>query len=182
MSFIEHELVPFQAEILLGEKLLVLAPHPDDEVIGCGGLIALHIQERREVRTVLITDGGAANEPAGDAYLQKRRKESVAGLAILGSQEPKFLGIPDRLIGSRAEVLQKEIREQIIRYRPDLIVIPSPVEVHPDHLATARALHDLIQRSPEILGDLALCRLAFCEISQPFRPNVLVVITGVAEL
>ncbi len=181
MSFIEHELVPFKPEVLRGEKLLVLAPHPDDEIIGSGGLIAQHIRERREVRVVIITDGGAAG-PEGDAgYRQKRRVESIEGLQRLGATEPRFLGIPDREIADRSGELQRAIREELEQFRPDLVIVPSPLEVHPDHLAAARALSDLIQSSAMSLGDLALCRVAFCEISQPFRPNVLVDITDVAE-
>jgi LmbE family N-acetylglucosaminyl deacetylase len=56
-------------------SLLVLAPHPDDEVIGCGGLVAQHLRERREVRVVVATDGGAA----GDA--SARQEESRRGVS-----------------------------------------------------------------------------------------------------
>ncbi|HUF17037.1 MAG TPA: PIG-L family deacetylase [Thermoanaerobaculia bacterium] len=181
MSFIEHELVPFNPEVLRGEKLLVLAPHPDDEIIGSGGLIAQHIREKREVRVIVITDGGAAGPEGGEDYREKRRRESIEALAMLGVVAPRFLGIPDREIGTQSEQLQRAIREELEQFRPDLVVAPSPLEVHPDHLSTARALSDLIQTSAASLGELALCRVAFCEITQPFRPNVLVDVTDVAE-
>lgn len=181
MSYIEHTLMPFTPEAIRGEKLLVLAPHPDDEIIGCGGLIAQHVAEGRSVRTVIVTDGSAAGggDPAEDR--SRRESESIEGLRILGASAPRFLGIPDRQIESRSADLRNAIRAEILTFRPDLIVVPSPVEIHPDHTATARALSDLIQGAPELLGELALCRVAFCEISQPFRPNVLVDITDVAE-
>lgn len=181
MNFIEHELVPFEPEVLRGEKLLVLAPHPDDEVIGSGGLIAQHIRESRHVRVIVITDGGAAGPEGDEAYRETRRNESIAGLRMLGVTDVRFLGIPDRGIADHARELQSAIREELDGFRPDLVVVPSPLEVHPDHLSTARALSDLIQTSSAALGDLALCRVAFCEISQPFRPNLLVDITEVAE-
>lgn len=181
MSFIEHQLVPFEPEVLRGEKLLVLAPHPDDEVIGSGGLIAQHIRERRQVRVIVITDGGAAGPEGDESYREIRRNESIAGLRMLGVTDVRFLGIPDREIADHAIELQGSIREELDQFRPDLVVVPSPLEVHPDHLAAARALSDLIQSSAATLGEIALCRVAFCEISQPFRPNLLLDITEVAE-
>ncbi len=57
---IEAEAIPSEPAQLRGERLLVLAPHPDDEVIGCGGLVAQHLRERREVRVVVATDGAQA--------------------------------------------------------------------------------------------------------------------------
>src|SRR3954453_22266405 len=73
----EAEAIPYEPSRLRGERLLVLAPHPDDEVIGCGGLVAQHIREGREVRVVVATDGAQAGDAAA------RESESRRGLAIL---------------------------------------------------------------------------------------------------
>ena len=53
MPLPESEAIPYAANDLRGERLLVLAPHPDDEVIGCGGLLALHLRDGRQVRVVI---------------------------------------------------------------------------------------------------------------------------------
>jgi len=74
----EAEAIPYEPALLRGERLLVLAPHPDDEVIGCGGLIAQHLRENRAVRIVIATDGAAG----GDA--EAREAEARRGVAALG--------------------------------------------------------------------------------------------------
>jgi hypothetical protein len=88
---IEAEAIPYEPAQLRGERLLVLAPHPDDEVIGCGGLVAQHLRERREVRVVVATDGAQAGTP------MTREEESRSGLAVLGEVASiEFLRAPAR--------------------------------------------------------------------------------------
>lgn len=168
----EADAIPYEPALLRGERLLVLAPHPDDEVIGCGGLVALHLRERRAVRIVIATDGAEA----GAAIL--REQESRRGVERLGTAEVEFLRFPDRALGEEAG---PRLREELLAFRPDLIVVPSPVEIHPDHLALCRVFCELVQQDETLFADLALARVAFYEISQPFRPNAIVDITEVAE-
>jgi LmbE family N-acetylglucosaminyl deacetylase len=171
--FIEAEAIPYGPTPLRGERLLVLAPHPDDEVIACGGLIALHAADHRNVRVVIATDGSGAGDPS------VREEESRRGLARLGANiEVVFLGYTDRALGSDAA---DRLRGELLEFRPDLILVPSPVEIHPDHKALARLLIDLVHGDEAVFRELIASRIAFYEVSQPFRPNTLVDITAVAE-
>jgi LmbE family N-acetylglucosaminyl deacetylase len=170
---IEAEAIPYGPAQLRGERLLVFAPHPDDEVIACGGLIAQHRRENRVVRVVVVTDGAGA----GDAAV--REEESRRGLAkIDDSIELEFLRFPDRGLGDDAA---PRIREELATFRPDLVLVPSPVEIHPDHFALSRIFIETIQRDETLFADLAVARVAFYEVSQPLRPNAIVDITDVAE-
>ena len=184
MRFVEHDLIPFTAERMLGEKLLVLAPHPDDEVIGCGGLVALHVREGRRVHVLVATDGGEAErgEVPKQAFTALREAETDAGLAHLGAPPAEFLRIPDRSLEERTGEFQAALRDRLLQIRPDLLVLPSPIEIHPDHRALSIAAIELLQRDLELSGALALCRVAFMEITQPIRPTTLVDITDVATL
>jgi len=174
MPFVtEGEAIPYEPALLRGERLLVLAPHPDDEVIACGGLIALHLREGRAVRIVVVTDGAAQG---GNAPL--REEESRFGVAHLGAAELEFLRFPDRALDDTASGL---ILEQVLAFRPDLILVPSPVEIHPDHVALSRIFCELVQRDATLFAELAVARVAFYEVSQPLRPNAIVDITAVAE-
>jgi len=177
---IEAEAIPFEAAPLRGERLLVLAPHPDDEVIGCGGLIALHMGDRRAVRVVVATDGTKATGADGDghSYRDRREQECRRGLNLLGVTDIHFLRFPDRgLDGS----ISPRLQEHLAAFRPDLVCVPSPVEIHPDHLALSRAFCELVQNDQSLFADLATTRVAFYEVSQPLRPNALVDISSVAE-
>ncbi len=102
------------------DGLLVLAPHPDDETLGFGGLIHEYLARGKPVEVVVVTDGDAYCEAcqfwksgtlAGpvcdalelsnlateevDSFAEVRRGESLAAMAILGAGEPAFLGYPD---------------------------------------------------------------------------------------
>jgi LmbE family N-acetylglucosaminyl deacetylase len=170
---IEAESIPYEPALLRGERLLVLAPHPDDEVIGCGGLVAQHLRERRAVRVVIATDGAEG----GDASL--REEESRRGIATLGPAEVGFLRFADRTLG---DDVGPRIREQLLAFHPDLILVPAPGEIHPDHAALARAFVDVVQGDETLFAELAVARVAFYEVSQPLRPNAIVDISDVAEL
>lgn len=180
---VEADAIPFEPSRLRGERLLVLAPHPDDEVIGCGGLVAQHFVEGRQVRVVVATDGAAQG---GDAAA--REKESLAALAIAGgggggAQKPnvEFLRLPDRDLASRRDEFETRVAEVLREFRPDLILVASPVELHPDHLALGVAFCELIQRDGSLFAELAVAKVAFYEVGQPLRPNAIVDITDVAE-
>lgn len=170
----EAEAIPYQPALLRGERLLVLAPHPDDEAIGCGGIIAQHLREHRAVRIVIATDGAEG----GDATA--REEEARRGVAVLGNAELVFLGFRDRTLGDDAG---SRLREQLLDFRPDLVLVPSPVEIHPDHVALSRVFCETVQRDETLFADLAVTRVAFYEVSAPLpRPNSLVDITDVAEI
>src|SRR5687767_1091969 len=123
MDSSEHDHIPFQAASLRGEKLLVLAPHPDDEVIGCGGVLAQHAAERRRVHVVVASDGSAA-DPSQldlDQYRKTREAETNAGLATLGLGEAEFLRFQDRDLSRLSRELQNALRKLLDEHRPDLI-------------------------------------------------------------
>ncbi|HKO57564.1 MAG TPA: PIG-L family deacetylase [Thermoanaerobaculia bacterium] len=175
MPTVESEAIPYEPTRLRGERLLVLAPHPDDEVIGCGGVIAQHLAERRSVRVIVTTNGAQAGDAA------RREEESRRGLDLLGPAELRFLRFPDRGLLDAGDALADVLRNELVDFEPDLILVPSPVEIHPDHLALAQAFCALVQRDEALFAELAIARVAFYEVSQPLRPNAIVDISDVAE-
>lgn len=178
MASPESEAIPYEALNLRAERLLVLAPHPDDEVIGCGGVVFQHLREGREVRVAVATDGVEA-APGEDRDGYRARREEESRKALVGATFD-FFRFPDRALEQHADDLAARLRDVLDQLRPDLILVPSAIEIHPDHLALARCFCELIQRDPSLFADLAVTRVAFYEVGQPLRPNVLVDITGVA--
>ena len=159
----ESELVPYAPGELPGDPVLVLAPHPDDEVFGCGGFLALAADEDRRVTVTILTDGGAQGDPG------VRREESREAARRLGLPEPRFAGLADRSLEPDGEALLAALRSAIESVRPALVLLPSPAEIHPDHRAVALAVHALAVRGAIPPG----ARLACYEVSAMLRPNLL---------
>jgi LmbE family N-acetylglucosaminyl deacetylase len=193
---VEADAIPFDPARLRGERLLVLAPHPDDEVIGCGGLVAQHLAEGRSVRVVVATDGGQAGVAAtredesrralallcgaGNPAGEGKAAGGIAGATLSGATLD-FLAFPDRELAAHRDELSRRISAVLREYKPDLILVASPIEFHPDHLALATAFCELIQHDEALFADLAIAKVAFYEVGQPLRPNAIVDITDVAE-
>jgi LmbE family N-acetylglucosaminyl deacetylase/glycosyltransferase involved in cell wall biosynthesis len=183
----EEELIPYEASDLVADRILVLAAHPDDEVLGAAGSLALAVLRGSTVRTWIATDGAAqegAQEEGAEAYGARRREEARKAAAVLGLPEPVFGELADRSLAADPEGLEAAVRRQIVDFRPDLVLCPSPAEIHPDHRALSEALYRAVASSRPEDPDhdqFRFVRLAFYEISQPFLPNALVDIAAVAR-
>ncbi|WP_419899289.1 PIG-L deacetylase family protein [Roseomonas sp. USHLN139] len=91
-------------QILAPGGVLVLAPHPDDESLGCGGLIAAALAAGRRLGVVFLSDGAASHPGHPAAALQAMREaEARAALARLGAPDgaARFLGLPDSRVPDR---------------------------------------------------------------------------------
>ncbi|MEI6972867.1 MAG: PIG-L deacetylase family protein, partial [bacterium] len=172
----ESTLIPYQAasQILVG-AVLVFAPHPDDEVFGCGGALALHVRAAVPVRVVILTDGALGGDPQEASLAHCRQAESTAALAVIGVSAPEFWNLPDRGV-SYDEPLVCRIMAEISAAAADLIYLPSLEELHPDHRAIALAGLEAVRR---LQGER---RIAFYEISAPLKPNLLLDIDPVMEI
>jgi LmbE family N-acetylglucosaminyl deacetylase len=138
-------------------RALVLAPHPDDETLACGGTMALLARRSCDVRVLVVTDGDAAKVAlATDEVRRRRRAEVTAACAALGVAPPVLLGFPDGRIGARVGAVAAEIAAHLADHAPDLVLLPWFGDGHPDHravndaLATAAARHG--GPAPLVLG------------------------------
>ena len=176
----EDELIPYEASDLSAGKILVLAAHPDDEVLGAGGALALAADLGSTIRVWIATDGTAQQgvaEGGEAAYGERRREEARRAAAALGVPPPVFGGLEDRTLDSSGEALERILADEIAGFGPDLVLCPSPAEIHPDHRALSEALYRTVARSRPGDPDHDTYRfldIAFYEISQPFLPNALV--------
>jgi LmbE family N-acetylglucosaminyl deacetylase len=171
----EAQFIPFHATDLTGRRVLVLAPHPDDETIGCGGSLALHADGNDPIKVIFLTNGGSGDMSGRfekKAYIALRQNESRNACACLGIIDIEFWPYEDRALWTLSEVPGR-ILGVLADYQPDLVYAPSPLEFHPDHRATSAFLCSAVQ-----LYNTS-CEVAFCEIGQPLRANLLVDITPV---
>lgn len=118
-------------------RWLVLSPHPDDEVLGCGGLLALEAAAGSEIRVVVVSDGGAGLAPQTDC--EHRRQESRAGLALLGVETVEFWDYRDGAIPIAGDIVQR-YRELTASWEPDCLLLPATSEAHDDHRRVSRGV------------------------------------------
>jgi LmbE family N-acetylglucosaminyl deacetylase/glycosyltransferase involved in cell wall biosynthesis len=173
----EEQLIPFQSADLTGRRVLVLAPHPDDETIGCGGSLSFHVDSGDPVKVVFLTNG-AKGDTSGETekgrYVALRRGEAKNACDILGLTDLEFWPYEDRsLAGSRGAL--PRMMDLLKRYRPELVYAPSPLEFHPDHRAACFLLCDAMS------GTHFHFEVAFYELGQPVCVNTLVDITPVLD-
>lgn len=177
MSISEAELIPYHASPVPDARaVLVFAPHPDDEVFGCGGTLAQHVQAGHAVHVILLTDGGhgADDESTSDVpgYAEARLQESAEAAHRLGLEPPGCWGLIDRNLRYGEDLIDR-MRQALHDTGADVVYAPSPWELHPDHRATALAALETIRRHG------LDATLYLYEVSAPLRPNRLVNITAV---
>jgi len=121
-------------------RILVIAAHPDDEVLGMGGTIALHTARADEVRIVCVTDGSSTQYP-GDAEKRSQKEgEARAAAAELGVTDYVHLELPDMRLDTVPHVdVNRVVEDQIGDFAPETVYT-----VHPDVNRDHRALFDSV--------------------------------------
>jgi len=169
--------MPFAgARAIDARAVLVLAPHPDDEVFGCGGAIAGHVRRGEPVSVVILSNGEGQSHSGDDAaYMALRQEESRRAAEVLGYGEPAFWALPDRGV-EYGEALIGRIVAAIGEAGADLVYAPSIFEMHPDHRALAMAAVEAARR---VGGQGNAVRLAMYEVGVPLsRVDVLLDISA----
>lgn len=128
--------------------LLVVVPHPDDEVLGTGALIAHQRAAGQEVTVLAVTDGEAAYEGCelGIDLAGRRRREQLEALEELGVHPDAVvrLGLPDGRVADHEDVLADAVAD--LAPPGSLVVAPSPLDHHCDHEAAGRAATSAARR------------------------------------
>jgi LmbE family N-acetylglucosaminyl deacetylase len=158
------------------KRLLVLSAHPDDETIGCGGLLALSARAGTAMRLVVATSGEATRGSPDPLEEVGRRRvaELRDACQILGVPEPVLLGLPDGHLAEHVEVLATHLAHHVHDFRPDAIALPWLLDGHDDHRAVVDALRRAaVPPSTELWG---------FETWTPLPPNRLVDITAVLDV
>ena len=129
--------------LVLGEseRVLVLAPHADDESIGCGGLLATMSQQ---ASVVCLTDGALADpHVAKQALVALREVELADAMAVVGIQDFRFLVAPDQGL---TDAYQRFSSLSLLPW--DMVFLPNFLDQHPDHKAVTWLLQRLLREKP----------------------------------
>jgi len=166
---------------------LVLAPHFDDEVLGCGGLLAQLAASGAAVRILFLTDGSGGAEEISDreAYRNRRREEAGRAVAALGDAGLDVLAISDGALDRHLDEAVEGIRRAVLTQRPEILLVPSPLEITSDHRAAFAAVHRLLAPLRDSLRSedepLRGLRVLLYEVNHPGHPDLLVDVTAERE-
>lgn len=122
-------------------RILVVAAHPDDEVLGMGGTIAVHATIREDdVRILCVTDGSSTQYPGDAARRELKNDEALRAAGALGVTDYVHLDYPDMRLDTIAHAdLNRAIEEQLAEFRPEVVYT-----VHPDVNRDHRAIFDSV--------------------------------------
>lgn len=176
-------------------NVLVIAAHPDDEILGCGGAIAKHVEQGDNVAVVIFAEGVTSRDDNRD--VNKHSKElhnlsisSQKANEILGVKDISFLGYPDNRMDSmpRLEVI-KETEKIIKKTNPNIIYTHHRGDVNIDH----RRIHEAVVTACRPMpGNQSVTTILFFEVvsstewqtpgsEPPFLPNWYVDISDVID-
>jgi LmbE family N-acetylglucosaminyl deacetylase len=129
---------------------LVLAPHPDDETLGCGATIVRKLVAGTPVQIVIATDGRhwpPSAKVSADAVVEIREEEARRAGAILGlaRENIAFLRFEDGRLGDNRGLLRDRLVDILDKTKPEEIFIPSIIDTHPDHRALSKLGRELAQ-------------------------------------
>jgi LmbE family N-acetylglucosaminyl deacetylase len=123
-----------------GQRILVVAPHPDDEALGCGGTMMQHVAIGDSVHVLTVTDGGRsrAGHLSRDIMVQTRRSEAQAASDFIGVRNLHWLGLPEGEWDD--DQLIPELLKHIEDISPDIIYAPTILDYHPEHRRVGHCL------------------------------------------
>ena len=114
-------------------RILVLAAHPDDAEISIGGTMISHAQNGDEVYLLNFTNG----EPTPNGTVEKRLQEAEEADGILKIKKRVVMDFPNRYLEDTIENRRK-VAEHIREIRPDVMLVQTEVDQHPDHIAASK--------------------------------------------
>ncbi|HMA37098.1 MAG TPA: PIG-L family deacetylase [Chloroflexia bacterium] len=131
-----------------GQRVGIVAPHPDDETAGCGGVMGRHRAAGHPVAVLVVTDGGASRAGAGPraARVARRAAEAHAALAVLGTTALDLAQLPEGAWAAADG--ERAIARWLAAQAPTVVYAPSCIDYHPEHLRVARALAAVLGRLP----------------------------------
>lgn len=159
-----------------GKRVLVVAAHPDDEILGCGGTIARHARAGDEVHVVIMAEGATSRGRQRDADAQRGEIGSLADAArkanaLLGVVSVTLHGLPDNRMDSmdRLDVI-KLVEGDVERVRPDLVYTHHAGDLNIDH----RIVHESVLTACRPQPSSTVKTLLFFEVPSSTEWNLAV--------
>jgi LmbE family N-acetylglucosaminyl deacetylase len=168
-------------------KTLVIAPHPDDEILGCGGTIARLVADGCPVTIAIVTKGMAPQFT--DEFVQQIRTEAKAAHNLVGVDDTRYLDLPAAALDTvSATELNATLARLVQDVEPDTLFVPFIGDIHTDHQLTflaamvaARPRHVKAPRRIYAYETLSETNWYAPGITPAFIPNVFIDIADTLE-
>ena len=165
-------------------KVLIVAPHPDDEVLGCGGTIARLGQEGFDIHVLIVTTAYAPDW--SEEFIKNRKREIKEAHRILGVRKTHFLNYPTAKLDTISrKKINSDLAKIIEKIKPDIVFLPFKGDLHHDHRiifeASLVALRPASFRIKKILSYETLSETEWGQELYTFKPNIYFDITNTFE-
>ena len=168
----------------MNKNILVVASHPDDEVIGCGGTIAKHVEKKDSVHLVFLSDGVTSRKSSSKNELKLRTNAANLSASILGVTSVSYLKFPDNKMDSIPflEIVQK-LEAIIINLKPSVVYTHHYGDLNIDHQLTHNAVITVCRPLPnsivsEIYGFEVLSSTEWSNpLKSTFKPTLFIDVT-----
>jgi LmbE family N-acetylglucosaminyl deacetylase len=135
--------------VKVSNRVLVVAAHPDDEVLGMGGTIARHRANGDQVNVLFLADGVGSRQNADGEHWERRRDAAEKACQLLGAKICAFEAFPDNAFDSVASLsIVKAVEQAKLAIGPDLIYTHHGGDLNVDHRVTARAVMTAFRPQP----------------------------------
>jgi len=177
----------------VSESILVVAAHPDDEVLGCGGTIA-RLSTTHSVHIAILGEGISsrhdARQQADKDNLARLRDDAEEVSRLLGASGLTLVGMPDNRFDEMALLdVVKPIERLIAEVQPSVIYTHHPGDLNIDHLVTFRAvmtatrpMMDCVVKDIYAFEVASSTEWAFQQFSPAFQPNVFVDVSATLDI
>lgn len=151
-------------------NVLVIAAHPDDEVLGMGATIKKFSKKGISIHLCVVSDGASAQYT--DEKMIKTRKEScIKSSKLLGIKQIKFLDFPDMRLDSVPHLeINKELEKQITKFKPKIVYTTPSNDVNKDHQKVYEST--MVVTRPFNSVKSVLCYEIPGIVNTPFTPNI----------
>ena len=162
-----------------GERVLIVAPHPDDEAAGCAGTILMHVECGDRVCVAIATDGRQSRAVADPGEMSRRRRcEASRAARLMQVESLEWIGLAEGAWS--VPTLKERLRALIEAHRPDIIYAPSRIDFHPEHFRVAHSLALALAESRE--PRLRATRVRIYQIQVPLHPLVINLVADVSRV
>ncbi|WP_024994866.1 PIG-L family deacetylase [Phocaeicola paurosaccharolyticus] len=139
--------------IPFNKNILIIAPHPDDEIFGCGNFIYDSIKNNNRVSIVFLSKGEKSTSQIDeDELIDNRRKMAIEANRILGCTDLTFLAFPDSkfYLINEENLEAKKLSNIIDDKKPDYIFYPHILDYSPDHRRASALISKIISKNADI--------------------------------